>query len=70
VELKIAAAVAGLGIVDSFEGFFAAELASGALTEILPAWAQSFPRPFLYYPGRRHMAPPLRAFVDFLRRRC
>lgn len=68
VEVKVAAAVAGLGIVHSFEGFFAAELASGALTEVLPEWSQRFPGPFLYYPSRRQMAPPLRAFVDFLRR--
>ncbi|MBN9273582.1 MAG: LysR family transcriptional regulator, partial [Mesorhizobium sp.] len=28
-------------------------------------WWQLFSGPFLYYPGRRLMPAPLRAFVDF-----
>lgn len=67
IELKTATAVAGLGIVHGFEGFIEAELAAGALVEILPDWAPRFPGPFLYYPSRRHMAPALRAFVDFVK---
>jgi len=35
---------------------------------VLPDWWQNFPGPFLYYPGRRHVPAPLRAFVDFIRR--
>jgi hypothetical protein len=32
-------------------------------------WWQSFPGPFLYYPGRRLVPTPLRAFVDFVKSR-
>lgn len=40
---------------------------SGALEPVPgPLW-QSFTGPFLYYPGRRHLPSPLRAFVDFIR---
>jgi DNA-binding transcriptional LysR family regulator len=42
-------------------------LESGTLEPILEPWWQRFPGPFLYYPGRRHLPAPLRAFVDFLK---
>jgi DNA-binding transcriptional LysR family regulator len=44
-----------------------AHLDSGALEPILEPWWQRFSGPFLYYPGRRHLPAPLRAFVDFLK---
>ena len=67
-ELEIAAAIDGLGIIGTFEGFLSAELASGRLEEVLRDWQQPFSGPFLYYHSRRHMPGPLRAFVDFLKR--
>jgi DNA-binding transcriptional LysR family regulator len=67
MELEIAAAIAGLGIIASFEDFLAPALKSGALTPILEDWWQSFPGPYLYYPSRRLMPAPLRAFIDFLK---
>ncbi len=68
IELELAAAVAGLGVIHTFEGFLEPALADGRLRRILPDWEQAFAGPFLYYPSRRHMPPPLRAFVEFLRR--
>jgi DNA-binding transcriptional LysR family regulator len=50
-----------------FEGWLAPHLASGALEPVLEPWWQTFAGPFLYYPGRRHLPAPLRAFVDFIR---
>lgn len=66
-ELLIDAAVGGLGIVYLFEEWLAPQLASGALVPVLSDWWPSFPGPFLYYPGRRHLPAPLRAFVDFVK---
>lgn len=67
VDLEIAAAVDGLGVIRTFEEFLAPQLKSGALVTILDPWVTTFPGPFLYYASRRHMPAPLRAFVDFLK---
>jgi DNA-binding transcriptional LysR family regulator len=66
-DLSISAAIAGHGIVYLFEEWLAPHLASGALVPVLEDWWLSFPGPFLYYPGRRHLPAPLRAFIDFVR---
>jgi DNA-binding transcriptional LysR family regulator len=68
VDLAIEAAVAGLGIVHLFEGWLSPHLARGALEPVLEPWWQAFSGPFLYYPGRRHLPAPLRAFVDYIKR--
>jgi DNA-binding transcriptional LysR family regulator len=65
VDLAVDAAIAGLGIIHLFEGWLRPHLDSGALEPVLEPWWQSFSGPFLYYPGRRHLPAPLRAFVDF-----
>ncbi|SAL75039.1 LysR family transcriptional regulator [Caballeronia terrestris] len=66
VDLAVSAAVAGVGIIHLFEGMLAPHLQSGALEPILMPWWQTFPGPFLYYPGRRHVPAPLRVFIDFV----
>ncbi|MGQ3300935.1 LysR family transcriptional regulator [Reyranella sp.] len=66
-DLATSAAVAGLGIVHHFEEWLRPHLDSGALEPVLAPWWQSFPGPFLYYPGRRHLPAPLRTFVDFIK---
>ncbi|QGY32928.1 LysR family transcriptional regulator [Pantoea cypripedii] len=67
VDLQLASAAAGAGIIYTFEDFVAPYLKSGMLTPVLETWWQEFDGPFLYYHGRRQMPPPLRAFVDFLK---
>ncbi|WP_445502585.1 LysR family transcriptional regulator [Microvirga sp. G4-2] len=67
IDLEISAAVNGLGVIGTFEGFLEPALSSGALVPILVEWSQGFSGPFLYYPSRRHMPAPLRAFVDFIK---
>ena len=37
-------------------------------TTVMDDWSPPLPGPFLYYPSRRQMPGPLRAFVDFLKR--
>jgi DNA-binding transcriptional LysR family regulator len=66
-DLMVIGAIAGLGVVQSFEEWLRPHFDSGALEPILQPWWQSFSGPFLYYPGRRHLPAPLRAFVDFIK---
>jgi len=66
-DLAVDAAIAGTGIIYHFEGWLRPYLDSGALEPVLEPWWQRFTGPFLYYPGRRLVPAPLRAFVDFIR---
>jgi DNA-binding transcriptional LysR family regulator len=68
LDLEISAAIDGLGLVHVFEECTKPALESGALELVLAEWSPRFSGPFLYYPSRRHMPAPLRAFVDFLQR--
>jgi len=67
VDLKVDVAIAGTGILFLFEDWLRPHFASGALEPVLEPWWQSFPGPFLYYPGRRLVPAPLRAFIDFIK---
>jgi len=67
VDLVIAAALAGTGIIYLFEDWLRPYLAQRALQPLLKPWWQRFSGPFLYYPSRRHLPAALRAFVDFIR---
>ena len=67
IRIQLAAAVAGLGFLHTFEGFAQEALHDGGLVPLLEDWHPAFPGPFLYYPSRRHMPAGLRAFIDFFR---
>ena len=67
IDLQLAVAVAGAGIIYSFEDFLRPHLDAGTIVPILEDWWQEFDGPYLYYHSRRHMPAPLRAFVDYLR---
>jgi DNA-binding transcriptional LysR family regulator len=66
-DLAVDAAIAGTGIIYLFEDWLRPHLESGALEPVLEPWWQRFSGPFLYYPGRRLVPAPLRAFVDFIK---
>jgi DNA-binding transcriptional LysR family regulator len=68
-DLELRAAEAGVGLLATFEGFAAEGIAAGRLQTVLDDWLPPFSGPYLYYPSRRHMPGPLRAFVDFLKAR-
>ena len=68
VAIEQAVATSGIGIIFAFEGLLAPLFADGQLEPVLPDWWQAFSGPFLYYPSRRLMPAPLRAFVDFIKR--
>ena len=40
---------------------------SGALVRVLDEWCPKLPTFYLYYPGRRLVPAPLRAFIDMAR---
>ncbi|MBV8534494.1 MAG: LysR family transcriptional regulator [Alphaproteobacteria bacterium] len=67
VDLAVEAAIAGTGIVYLFEDWLRPHFRGGVLKPVLEPWWPSFPGPFLYYPGRRLVPAPLRAFVDFIK---
>ncbi|MEZ2332311.1 LysR family transcriptional regulator [Mesorhizobium sp. RCC_202] len=67
VDLAIEAAIAGVGILWLFEDWVRPHLKSGALEPVLEPWWQEFSGPFLYYPGRRLVPAPLRAFIDYIK---
>lgn len=67
LDLEVMAALSGLGFIATFREPLQRHIDTGELVEVLGDWQQSFSGPFLYYPSRRHMPLPLRAFVDFIR---
>ena len=66
-DLAVDAAIAGTGIIALFEDWLRPYFESGALEPVLKPWWQQFSGPFLYYPGRRLVPAPLRAFIDYVR---
>jgi DNA-binding transcriptional LysR family regulator len=66
-NLSVDAAIAGLGIVYLFEDWLRPYFDHGLLVPIVEPWWQRFSGPFLYYPGRRLVPAPLRAFIDFIK---
>jgi DNA-binding transcriptional LysR family regulator len=69
VDLGVATAIAGGGVIQLFEEWLRPSLESGELEAILTPWWQRFSGPYLYYPGRRLVPIPLKAFIDFIRQR-
>jgi DNA-binding transcriptional LysR family regulator len=64
-DLAVDAALAGSGVIHLFEDWLRPHLDNGALEPVLEPWWQRFSGPFLYYPSRRYLPAPLRAFIDF-----
>ncbi|WHU03488.1 LysR family transcriptional regulator [Sphingomonas sp. NIBR02145] len=67
IDLLLDVAASDGGIVTLFEDWLKPSFASGALVPVLEPWWESFPGPFLYYPGRRLVPAPLRAFIDYVK---
>lgn len=67
-EAFIASTLAGLGLAQGPGACMAEHLKSGALVEVLPD-ARKLRRPLsVMYPARRHLAPQVRAFIDWSER--
>jgi DNA-binding transcriptional LysR family regulator len=67
IELELRAAIDGLGVIHGLEAWIAPALKNATLQPLLKEWWQDFSGPLLYYPSRRHMPAPLRAFVDYVK---
>jgi DNA-binding transcriptional LysR family regulator len=57
----------GVGIGYISEPIIQAQLADGKLIPLLGDWCGHLSGVFLYYPSRRQVPGPLRAFIDFMR---
>jgi len=67
VSLMVGPALQGLGLAYVFEEMVSEHLAAGRLVQVLAAWCPYYPGLHLYYPSRRHVPAPLKAFIDFAR---
>lgn len=67
IEVLLAAAEAGQGVISGFEEQLAPSIAAGRLVPVMRDWWEEFPGPFLYCPSRHLMPAPLRAFIDYLK---
>jgi DNA-binding transcriptional LysR family regulator len=65
----LGAAIEGAGLAQVPEPVAAAAVKTGKLARVLERFAPTRPGVFLYYPGRRQVAPKLRAFIDHVKGR-
>jgi DNA-binding transcriptional LysR family regulator len=68
VQLVLSAALDGVGIAYLPEGCLRPHFAAGRLVRLLHDWSLRRSGLFLYYPSRRQIPAPVRAFVDFMRK--
>ncbi|MCJ9729992.1 LysR substrate-binding domain-containing protein, partial [Bradyrhizobium sp. PRIMUS42] len=66
MNLAMRAALDGVGIWATLDGYVGDAVKSGTLVSLMEDWCEPFPGPFLYYPSRRQTPPALRAFIDFV----
>ncbi|SDR19500.1 DNA-binding transcriptional regulator, LysR family [Rhizobiales bacterium GAS191] len=67
-QLVLSATLDGVGIAYLPEGCLGPHFAAGRLVPLLEDWSVRRSGLFLYYPSRRQIPAPLRAFVAFMRR--
>jgi DNA-binding transcriptional LysR family regulator len=63
------AALEGLGLAYVFESMVQELVAEKRLVRVLDSYCPQIPGYFLYYPSRAHLAPKLKALVEFLKDR-
>jgi DNA-binding transcriptional LysR family regulator len=66
-ELALHAAAQGVGIAYLVNLDVEKWIARKELVRVLEDWSPTFPGFYLYYPSRKQVPAPLRAFVDFVR---
>lgn len=58
------AALSGIGLAFIADWFVQEDIVAGRLVSVMAEWCQPFGGLRLYYPGRRHVPPGLKAFID------
>ena len=66
-DLMVQAALDGIGIAYMAGDALDAAVADGRLVHLLDEWMPALTGLYLYYPNRRQVPRPLRAFIDFLK---
>lgn len=66
-DLILSAALAGAGLAYVEERGARSHVEEGRLVQLLDDWTPPFEGLSLYFPGRRHLPPNLRALVDLIR---
>ena len=66
-SMTIDAALKGMGIAFWVEHELRPLIDAGKLVPLLEDFSGPFPGLYIFYPQQRHMAPALRAFIDFVR---
>lgn len=61
------AALGGIGLAFISDWFVQDDIAAGRLVSVMAEWCPSFGGLRLYYPGRRHVPPGLKAFIELVR---
>jgi DNA-binding transcriptional LysR family regulator len=64
-DMMVGAALDGAGLAFAFEGQVVEHIAAGRLVRVLEDWCPYYNGFYLYYPSRRQVPAPLRAFIDF-----
>jgi DNA-binding transcriptional LysR family regulator len=66
-DTMLQAALDGAGLAYVFESQASDAVENGRLVSVLEDWCPYYPGFFLYYPSRRQLPGPLRAFLDFVK---
>lgn len=67
IDLSIRAALDGIGLAYLLHDYVAPHIADGRLVPMMEDWSSRLSGFFLYHSSRRHVTPPLRALIDFLK---
>ena len=69
IDLIVAAAVAGRGLIHLIEDGLTSRINDGSLVRVLDDWCEPFDGYYLYYPSRRLHSPAFNLLLDALRYR-
>jgi DNA-binding transcriptional LysR family regulator len=69
MSLVMRATLDGIGVGYTLEAAVAPEIAARRLVPLLADWSAQHESYYLYYPGRRQLPVPLKAFIAFAQAR-